>query len=82
MKVEVEIQWADLNPDQQSMLLRNKHRQPFSVGTWEENEIRNASELVALGLLVDEGLAERNYRNRIYVVSIVGHAFMRQSGKV
>ncbi len=77
--MHIEIEWSDLTLCQQDLLRTGFNRHPFTIGTWDEQSIRDAKELADLGLLIDHGLVEPNYRNRQFVVSALGHAFIRAS---
>lgn len=76
----ISITLADLTPRHLRLLRAGCSEYGTSVMTHEEMELRAAGDLVAAGLMVDDGLLERNYRCRGFHTTIAGRAFLRQEG--
>lgn len=76
----ISITLADLTPRHLRLLRAGCSEYGMSVMTHEETELRAAGDLVAAGLMADDGLLERNYRHRGFHTTLAGRALLRQEG--
>lgn len=78
MNTNMTITWESLNPTQQAIMESGKDGHAFTIGSWEEDKLRQAGQLAQAGLLTYGGVDRFNGRSHFYSVTITGQTLMQQ----